>query len=44
MTATTTVSDSNQSPAVFIRVAQPEDDTLYGDEIYRIVNTAYRSG
>ncbi|KAF9127345.1 hypothetical protein BGW39_005935 [Mortierella sp. 14UC] len=38
------MTTSNQSqPSVVIRLAQPEDDILYGDEIHRIVNTAYRS-
>ncbi|KAF9904883.1 hypothetical protein EC991_002246 [Linnemannia zychae] len=35
---------SNQTqPSIFVRLAQPEDDILYGDDIHRIVNTAYRS-
>ncbi|KAF9149701.1 hypothetical protein BG015_008481 [Linnemannia schmuckeri] len=39
MTATT----ENSASTVVVRLARPEDDALYGDDIYRIVNTAYRS-
>jgi hypothetical protein len=36
------ITDQSQ-PSIVIRPAQPEDDILYGDEILRIINTAYRS-
>ncbi|KAF9085977.1 hypothetical protein BGX23_009243 [Mortierella sp. AD031] len=39
---TITASDKKQAPIV-VRLAKPEDDAAYGDAIYRIVNTAYRS-
>ncbi|KAG0288923.1 hypothetical protein BGZ96_007382 [Linnemannia gamsii] len=34
---------SEDQPPIVVRVACPEDDILYGDDIYRIVNTAYRT-
>ncbi|KAF9924783.1 hypothetical protein FBU30_005302 [Linnemannia zychae] len=37
------ISKSQAPATVTIRPAQAEDDALYGDDIYRIVNTAYRS-
>ncbi|KAG0380803.1 hypothetical protein BGX24_004928 [Mortierella sp. AD032] len=40
----TIAAEQNQSSTVVVvRLAQPEDDILHGDDIYRIVNTAYRS-
>ncbi|KAG0310622.1 hypothetical protein BGZ97_012438 [Linnemannia gamsii] len=38
----TTITNENQLPIV-VRLACPEDDKPYGDDIYRIVNTAYRT-
>ncbi|KAF9124724.1 hypothetical protein BGX30_000816 [Mortierella sp. GBA39] len=38
-----TIETQPPTATVIIRLARPEDDALYGDDIYRIVNTAYRS-